>query len=476
MNKMISLLKKEFVLTEKDEKTNVLLPFEVNEDLTQLCIEYSYSPKTLEDAEITKEKVKKNIQTDAPFNVSDYPSWESFAPLKNLITLSLDSPLGYLGAAHRQAPQQKHIISKEYSSVGFERTEIEKGKWCLTLNVHAIVTEKVEFSVVIWGKNETRMNWFPCELHCHTMHSDGDFSVSELIETAKQRKLKGICLTDHNTMSGHRETKSEKELTILCGIEWTTYFGHMLVLDCSKYVDWRDAHVDTIDEKIKSVHEAGGVVGMAHPFQLGTPICTGGHWDYNIKDFSGVNYMEIWSEGAPYMNSPNIRARELWHEKLSQGYHIAPTMGRDWHRPINNQLQGACTWLLCKGERLTAEKMKKAIIEGRTSISAGPLFFFETDKGETVGDEIEEGKRVFNFTVDSERFDSMNLDYEIEAQKIVILTNNMQTVSQTDITHKSVELCLKKGYYTAELYGKVGKKENELIAFTAPIYVKEKEI
>lgn len=27
--------------------------------------------------------------------------------------------------------------------------------------------------------------WYPCELHCHTVHSDGDFTVGELIETAK---------------------------------------------------------------------------------------------------------------------------------------------------------------------------------------------------------------------------------------------------------------------------------------------------
>ena len=84
-----------------------------------------------------------------------------------------------------------------------------------------------------------KLKWYPCELHCHTIHSDGDFTVSELIETSKERGLKGICLTDHNTYSGREEAAKEKELAILQGIEWTTYFGHML--DCEAHTDvWRE--------------------------------------------------------------------------------------------------------------------------------------------------------------------------------------------------------------------------------------------
>lgn len=317
----------------------------------------------------------------------------------------------------------------------------------------------------------TKRKWFPCELHCHTIHSDGSFTVESLISTAKERKLKGICLTDHNTMSGHEEAGQEKELAVLPGIEWTTYFGHMLVLGANRFVDWRDATPHNIDEKMKAVHESQGLVGIAHPFQLGTPVCTGGHWDFKVKDFSLVNYMEIWSEGEPLMNSPNKRARKLWHQKLSEGCRITPTMGRDWHRGENNLLKGACTYLLCDGDKLTAESMKKAIETGRTSVSAGPLFYFSTDMGETVGDEIEEGERKFEFTVDFERFISMNPDYEVVPEKVVIFTDNLKKVEECGPDEK-MKLRLQKGYYTAELYGRVGDKENELIAFTAPIYVK----
>ena len=186
-------------------------------------------------------------------------------------------------------------------------------------------------------------NWFACELHCHTVHSDGDFTAETLLATARERKLDGICLTDHNTQSGVPEAQAIGTLPVLGGMEWTTYFGHMPVLDCKRDVDWRDALPDTIDEKLRQVHENGGICGVAHPFQIGTPICTGGHWDYNVQDWALVNYMEIWSEGAPYLNTANRRAIRLWESILDRGFHLTPTFGRDWHRPTKNIYPAACT-------------------------------------------------------------------------------------------------------------------------------------
>lgn len=148
---MITLLDEKIVLKKENEKTNVPLTFEVEEDFSELQITYSYSPKILEDKEKSKELIEENIRTDAGENFSDYPSWEKFMPLKNLITLSLDSPKGYMGAAHRQADNQHHIISEDFSSVGFERTEITKGQWTITLNVHALVTDKAECLIKIGG-------------------------------------------------------------------------------------------------------------------------------------------------------------------------------------------------------------------------------------------------------------------------------------------------------------------------------------
>ncbi len=311
--------------------------------------------------------------------------------------------------------------------------------------------------------------WYPCELHCHTVHSDGDFTVEELISTAKQRRLSGICLTDHNTMSGHRETDGETELAILKGIEWTTYFGHMLVLDTKKYVDWRDAVPDNIDSKISAVKEQGGLVGIAHPFQIGTPICTGGHWDFKVQNWDNVNYMEIFAEGEPYLNVANGKARRMWHSLLSKGYRITPTMGRDWHRSINNIYPSACTYLLIDGE-ITADKMKEAIKKGRTVVSNGALLTFETTEGKTSGDTVESGEITLKINIDLSRHSIMEGERRIIPEKIVVCSGEGER--EYPITENISFTAKEKEWYALELWGGFDDRKNTLLCLAAPFYTK----
>ncbi|MDD6012403.1 MAG: CehA/McbA family metallohydrolase [Oscillospiraceae bacterium] len=311
--------------------------------------------------------------------------------------------------------------------------------------------------------------WHACELHCHTCHSDGDFTVKTLTQTALRRRLDGICLTDHNTVSGWAETKNSP-LPVLCGIEWTTYFGHMLVLGAQEYVDWRDASPDNIDEKIRALKAAGGIVGIAHPFQLGTPICTGGHWDFHVRDWSLVSYLEVWSEGCPYMNIPNGRAMALWHSLLDKGFHMAPTMGRDWHSDKNNIFPGACTYV-CAGEVLTADGIYQALRRGRTVVSAGPLFTFTFGDGKTVGDSLPPGENRLKIIYDTARTDRMSLDYQIEPQWIRIITSGSETAAELPFGAGEAVITAEKGkWYSLELWGKIDEKSDCLIAVTGAVY------
>ena len=311
------------------------------------------------------------------------------------------------------------------------------------------------------------MKWYPCELHCHTLHSDGGFSVKELLETAKERELSGICLTDHNTFSGWQETEKSLEPVVLRGIEYTTYHGHMLCLGTDKFADWR--RFDNIDEPIEFLRKNGGCVGIAHHFQLGTPICTGGRWDYKVTKWENVNYMEIFSEGAPYLNAANSRARTLWHSLLNEGYRITPTMGRDWHRKRANTFISACTYLLC-GDEISDKEMKTAIENGRTVLSAGPFFCFETENGKTSGDTVESGEHTFTFTLDFSRHERIDSERKILPEKILIVSNDGETEYPVS---GEITLELKdNSWYSAELWGSTDEKKNMLLALAAPIYTK----
>lgn len=314
------------------------------------------------------------------------------------------------------------------------------------------------------------MSYLPCELHCHTVHSDGAFQVAELLEAAKADHLALIALTDHNTFSGHSEL-DDTCLPAVRGIEWTTYFGHMLVLGAKKFVDWRDAVPDNIDEKIKEVKAAGGIVGIAHPFQMGSPVCTGGRWEFNIKNWSNVDYMEIWHEDMTSLKSENEKALALWTSLLDQGYKIAASYGRDWHRPEKNGHYG-CTYIDIDGE-ISESQAIRAIRLGKTVVSTGAKFFFRLHRhGKTysIGDTVRKGTYTFSFFTDLHSRLKNAGEESVKYKTIRVVTNDSKTVLETRFDERHVRLKLEKNqWYRAELWGTVDG-ESKPLAITSPIY------
>ena len=151
----------------------------------------------------------------------------------------------------------------------------------------------------------------------------------------------------------------------------------MLVLGARDFVDWRDAVPANIDDKIDQVHAAGGLCGVAHPFQLGSPICTGGRWAFDVQDWNRVDYLEVWHDAFGPDNGENVPATELWKSLLDKGYHLPITYGRDWHRQSDRHF--GVTYL--NMEEPTASCALEAIRAGRTVVSFGANSSF----GCTVG-------------------------------------------------------------------------------------------
>ncbi|MBR3149062.1 MAG: CehA/McbA family metallohydrolase [Eubacterium sp.] len=313
------------------------------------------------------------------------------------------------------------------------------------------------------------MRYYPCELHCHTVHSDGGFTVNALQTSAKENGLSLIALTDHNTQSGFSEL-DDTIIPVLRGIEWTTYFGHMLVLGADGFVDWRDAVPDNIDEKIAEVKNQNGLVGVAHPFQLGSPMCTGGRWEFNVGDWSKVDYVEIWHMAFSHDNVENRLATEFWTSLLDKGYRLAATNGKDWHRPVEGHF--GCTYLLM--DEPTPDAAKDAIKNGRTVVSSGAKFFFTADvlgKEYVIGDTVPNGDAVFKVYTDIySRREFCNED--IVYKEIRIVTNGGKCAAKASLTDSAVNVKLNSGcWYRAELWGAYGGNE-VMLAVTSPIYAK----
>lgn len=137
------LLKEELQVFPEDEKTNIGFEFDVPENTASLKISFSYDPKILEDRDRAKMLIERNIKKDAGEYACEYAPWESYLPLKNLITVSLDDTETYRGCAHRQDKDQIHIIREDFASRGFDKGEIRAGRWKVVLNIHGVVTEVI---------------------------------------------------------------------------------------------------------------------------------------------------------------------------------------------------------------------------------------------------------------------------------------------------------------------------------------------
>lgn len=331
---------------------------------------------------------------------------------------------------------------------------------------------------------------FPVEVHSHTNHSDGQFTVAGLVEAAIEFGYKGLILTDHNTSAGYLEMATLKQikdgtLITLHGMEWTTYFGHMLAHDASYDVDWREATPDSIDKYMQEVRDANGLVGIAHPYDMGSPICTGCHWDYKVEDYNLVNYIEIWNSNEPQERSESILAYEFWLDKLNKGYEISCSAGRDWHRPDKSDANMGVTYLELASDQLTQVNFKEALRQGTYYITLGPTVKFiinQEDQSYYMGDRVSKTDLV-NAHLQLELMPT-----ELADLKQFDVTNAYVTVwNNTDLLYKSekVDLLsdpmmidfdlpeLEAGFLRFEVRGDFKQTPNTLIVSGNPIYLKD---
>jgi hypothetical protein len=216
--------------------------------------------------------------------------------------------------------------------------------------------------------------WAACELHAHSVHSDGRLTVLELARYARDRGLDLVALTDHNAISGHREipaARREAGVAILPGMELTTFYGHLVALGAGGYVEWRGLSRASAGEAVDAIHASGGLAGVAHPFRPGSPFCTGCYWDFESTDWEGIDYLEAWSEEDPQAVAYNAKSFAFWTGLLDAGLRVSAVAGRDYHGPGKRGLE-AVTYLGYEprdGEGAALEALRR----GRAAVSLGPF-------------------------------------------------------------------------------------------------------
>jgi len=134
------------------------------------------------------------------------------------------------------------------------------------------------------------------DLHCHSTCSDGELSVKELLQLAKERGLSGIAITDHDTVAAFTEENfayaKSIDISLLVGVEFSCMQEgesvHILgygfrpdaasILElCKKHIDRRLERNRAILEKLRKggmdlneeeLYTAKGSVGRPHIAKL----------------------------------------------------------------------------------------------------------------------------------------------------------------------------------------------------------------
>jgi hypothetical protein len=218
--------------------------------------------------------------------------------------------------------------------------------------------------------------WYRGDLHGHTLHSDGSWDVSGLLNFARQHQLDFVTLTDHNTIAGLAEmdSLSSDELLTMGGFELTTFYGHALALGLRRAIDWRVRPGTRTMTDIRAEVEAdGGLFVIAHPACPGDPICTGCHWEYLEMMPGTAKLVEISNEQFS-SGSNNQGALELWYQWLNQGHRLYATAGSDIHGPAEPTLE--FVFNVVYTQELAEAEILDGVRHGHSYLSSGPRLEF----------------------------------------------------------------------------------------------------
>jgi hypothetical protein len=328
--------------------------------------------------------------------------------LQNLMNVVLVDPAGrWRGRWDRlpAAASGELILAERCASRGFIAGRIEPGTWTAAVEHHGIFGDAVDYAIAVRGRPAPSdaeiaalveppyrerpharrgAGWYFGELHSHSSHSDGKHEMADIADRAARAGLDFLALTDHNTMSAH-PVPPGAPVVIVPGFELTTFHGHHPIYGLPDMVPWhQDGRVLPLAELAPRVRAAGGIVGVAHPFVPGDPLCTGCRMVENLPPES-FDLMEVWYRRWGSPGSDNQAGYDLWNRLWAAGHRKTAVAARDWHGP---EQEGPFPGELPLTGVFAADASPDAILAGlragRVILSRGPIVDLAPDLSLTV--------------------------------------------------------------------------------------------
>jgi hypothetical protein len=300
---------------------------------------------------------------------------------------------GWSGGARRS-----FVIAPDAATPGYLAGELDPGTWQVIIGIHQLPAGGVDYRLVAEVSSrpgELRpepppapppplpagerppprrlparpgRRWLAGDLHTHTVHSDGAQTVAELSRFAAGLGLDFIAVTDHNTVSHHRElpaAAARHGVTLLPGQEVTTAGGHAGALGEVGWIDFRLP----ADTWLEQTQRRGGLLSVNHPIA--------GHLSWTLPMRGRPPLVEVW-----HWSWLDLRWTIPLAWWLAWDPDAIPVGGSDWHRPGSDAPPGTpTTWVECAADGPDA--VLDGLRDGRVAISGhrnGPVLLRSGDE------------------------------------------------------------------------------------------------
>lgn len=309
--------------------------------------------------------------------------------------------------------KRRFHIAEAHATPSYVPGRITAGPWRVSIGVPAIGTSGATWQVTIRMTPAGALSaglsaallpgpaWFAGDFHAHTLHSDafechepGQPQATrgcqpwEVVEAARAASLDFLAVTDHNTTSHHADLATLQEglpgLLLLRGQELTTFNGHANVYGTSAPIDFRlGFRGRTIDDVLRDVRSAGGLLSVNHPGRETGDRCTGCGWDAPDTPWNRVEVMEV--VNGPVVEGPTA-GLPFWQRLLNDGHRITAIGGSDDHaaRSIRSRVGRPTTMVWAR--ELSEAALLEGLRAGRAYIRTrgdGPAIDFEVTSGGT---------------------------------------------------------------------------------------------
>lgn len=177
------------------------------------------------------------------------------------------------------------------------------------------------------------------DLHCHSDCSDGYYSPAVVADLVADAGVSFASLTDHQTTSGiaaFSEAAARRDVSLITGAELHAVLNgteiHLLAYGFDHHSRVMSQLLNKTAEArhaIEAVHEAGGIVFLAHPLQQ----C----WSRATLEECVAELVGLGLDGIEAFYKPYSSNEQLQLAQLADRHGILTCAGSDFHGPFANE-------------------------------------------------------------------------------------------------------------------------------------------